>query len=692
MTDPSAGPDASPFSDPARYVAIPRVSSLALSPPGDRLLATVTELDADGAVLVESIWALDPAGDTAARRLTRSERGESSAVFCSDGSVLFLSRRHRAGGEEDDPAAIWRMAPDGGEPWPVAVRSGGITTVTSARGAPVVVFTAMVAPGADADDERDRSWRGDRKKRKITAILHDDLPIRHWDHERGPEEPHYFAARLVGAAEGPGSHADAAMLDDVRDLTPDAGRALHDATPVVTTDGTGVVTAWEVQLPAGRVRSDIVLIDVVTGSRTVLASSPAGEWSFDSPALSPDGRRVAFFGESRANLEDPWARELFVTDVAGGEPRRIPVVGDLWPAQACWTADGAAILVTGDLRGHHPVWRADPAGGGWTAVTAGGAWSHVTPAADGSIFALRSAIDSPPRPVRVAAGGAGAADGESRVTEMPAPGATVVPGRVEELSGIAEDGTSLRAWLVLPDGASAEDPAPLALWVHGGPCSSWNAWSWRWNPWLLAARGWAVLLPDPALSTGYGMDFVRRGWAEWGGRPYSDLMAMTDVAVDRPDLDGSRTAAMGGSYGGYMANWIAGHTSRFAAIVSHASIWSTEQFRATTDYPFAWTDGWGRPEDRPEFYREWSPDRYADAISTPMLVIHGNDDYRCPVSESVRLWTDLVERGVEAKFLSFPDENHWVLKPGDATVWYETVFAFLDHQILGRPWERPAAL
>jgi dipeptidyl aminopeptidase/acylaminoacyl peptidase len=208
----------------------------------------------------------------------------------------------------------------------------------------------------------------------------------------------------------------------------------------------------------------------------------------------------------------------------------------------------------------------------------------------------------------------------------------------------------------------------------------------------MTARGWAVLLPDPAFSTGYGLEFIRRGWGQWGGNPYTDLMAMTDVAEKREEIDETRVAAMGGSYGGYMANWVAGHTRRFAAIVSHASLWSMEQFHPTTDYPANWADEWGRPEERPDFYRQWSPDTYIDAIATPMLVIHGKNDYRCPVSESLRLWTDLVDHGVEAKFLSFPDEGHWILRPGDATAWYETVFAFLDHHVLGRPWVRPELL
>ena len=170
--------------------------------------------------------------------------------------------------------------------------------------------------------------------------------------------------------------------------------------------------------------------------------------------------------------------------------------------------------------------------------------------------------------------------------------------------------------------------------------ASWNDWSWRWNPWLMAARGWAVLLPDPALSTGYGMDIVGRGHGQWGGNPYTDLMAMTDRA-ERADIDQTRTAAMGGSYGGYMANWIAGHTRRFSAIVSHASVWSLEQFRLPPTTPRRGPTNGAAGANDPSSIEQWSPDTYVDAIATPMLIIHGNNDYRCPVSESVRMWTDL---------------------------------------------------
>ncbi|HEX5495720.1 MAG TPA: alpha/beta fold hydrolase, partial [Mycobacteriales bacterium] len=304
------------------------------------------------------------------------------------------------------------------------------------------------------------------------------------------------------------------------------------------------------------------------------------------------------------------------------------------------------------------------------------------------VYALRSAVDSPSLPVRL---DPTAADQEPAT--LPSPGEVgTLPGRVVHAQAAADDGVPVHYTLVLPDGASADDPAPLLLWIHGGPLSSWNAWSWRWNPWLMAARGYAVALPDPALSVGYGRDFVGRGWGNWGDRPFTDLMAITDAVCARADVDATRTAAMGGSFGGYMSNWVATHTDRFRAIVTHASLWSLDQFLGTTDASAYWEREFGDPLHRPERYQANSPHRFVGQISTPMLVVHGDRDYRVPIGEALRLWFDLMRHDVEAKFLYFPDENHWVLSPGHARVWYQTVHAFLAQHVLDQKWERPELL
>jgi dipeptidyl aminopeptidase/acylaminoacyl peptidase len=282
----------------------------------------------------------------------------------------------------------------------------------------------------------------------------------------------------------------------------------------------------------------------------------------------------------------------------------------------------------------------------------------------------------------LAAAGAGIA-----ATPLPSPAAEIeLPGRLEEIR-LERDGVKLRAFLALPAGAGPENPAPLLLWIHGGPVASWNAWAWRWNPWIMVAAGYAVLLPDPALSTGYGLEFIDRGCDDWGGAPYLDLMAATDKALARADIDQTRTGAMGGSFGGYMANWVAGHTDRFKAIVTHASLWDLESFYGTTDLGY-----WWEREFTPEGVERNSPSKSVANIKTPMLVIHGDKDYRVPIGEGLRLWADLLSRsGLPAgpdgssphRFLYFPTENHWVLTPAHAKVWYGTVLSFLARHVLG---------
>jgi dipeptidyl aminopeptidase/acylaminoacyl peptidase len=209
----------------------------------------------------------------------------------------------------------------------------------------------------------------------------------------------------------------------------------------------------------------------------------------------------------------------------------------------------------------------------------------------------------------------------------------------------------------------------------------------------MVAQGYAVLLPDPALSTGYGQDFIRRGWGRWGAEPFTDLMNLTDAAVARDDVDAGRTAAMGGSFGGYMANWVAGHTDRFRGIVTHASLWAMDQFGPTTDGYDFW-----RREMTAQMALDNSPHRFVQQIRTPMLVIHGDRDYRVPIGEGLRLWAELAEHHSDDdgrmphKFLYFPDENHWVLSPQHARVWYLTVLAFLDHTVHGQDWHTPDIL
>jgi len=658
----------------ADYVAIPRLKALRLSRLG-RLVAEVDLLAADDKKYVSSLWELDSAGERPAWRLTRSAEGEHGAAFLPDGGLLFLSKRPDPDAEpaDDATAALWLLPADGGEARRLAGRPGGIAAVAVARDTGVVVVSAGTLPaGAEGDDEQ----RTARKDADVSAILFDDVPVRFWDHDLGPG-----SLRLFAAVPSP-EEADTSL----RDLTPDAGRALDEQRFVVTPDGGTLVAGWSVPDEPGFPRGTVVAVDVASGERRVLAADP--RHVFTDPAVSPDGTRVVCVRIRDGSYDGPPDSTLWLLDLATGDGHDLLPDLDRWPTGAVWAPDSSAVYFTADEGGRAPVFRVEVDSRRVSRLAADGQYDWICPAPDGAaVYALRSRIDAPPTPVRL-----DASTPDQVGTPLPAPGSVDVPGRAVEVTATAADGTALRAWLVLPEAVAHETPAPLLLWMHGGPLGSWNAWSWRWNPWLMAAQGYAVLLPDPALSTGYGLDFIRRGWGQWGGTPYTDLMTMTDTVIARPDIDADRTAAMGGSYGGYLANWVAGHTDRFRCIVTHASLWALDQFQGTTDHPAYWAREWGLPDQRPERYEQWSPHRHADAIRTPMLVIHGDKDYRVPIGEGLRLWWDLQRRGVESKFLYFPDENHWVLKPGNAQVWYETVLAWLATHLREEEWQRPPLL
>jgi dipeptidyl aminopeptidase/acylaminoacyl peptidase len=656
------------FTDLTDYYAVARITGLRLSPDGTRLVATVATLNDDANAYVNALWEVDPHGARAARRLTFSEKGESAPAFLPDGSVVFISKR----GGDDDPGALWLLDAAGGEARKVLSRPGGVAGVVAAAGAPTVVVTAETLPGA-ADLAADEERRKKRKDLKVSAVLHDASPVRYWDRDLGPGELRLLAASIADEGES-----------EPVDLTPAPGRALDEQHCALTPDGRTVVTGWAVPDEPGFPRAQLVAIDTATGARRILAAEEHAV--FADPVVSHDGRFVACVRVADSTYDEPPLPQICVIELDTGSARLVGTAADLWPAGIAWAFDDSALFVTTDDHGHHPILRIDLGTDAVTRLTKTGHFAELCVSPDGEwIYALRDALDSPPRPVRLPARAKEPADAQ----ELLAPGTVEVPGRLEELTVAAEDGAPLHAWLALPPGASAATPAPLLLWVHGGPLNSWNGWAWRWNPWLMVAKGYAVLLPDPALSTGYGRSMIERGWGQWGGTPYTDLMSVTDEVVKRDDIDETRTAAMGGSYGGYMANWIAGHTDRFRAIVTHASLWALDQFQGTTDNPAYWAREWGLPHDQPKRYEQWSPHRFVGEIRTPMLVIHGDRDYRVPIGEGLRLWWDLQRCGVESKYLYYPDEGHWVLGPGNARVWYETVWAWLATYVHGAPWSRP---
>ena len=681
-SEPMSDAVSGPFARLADFAALPRIGALALSTDGSRLAVSVATLDPAKKKWQSALWEVDPAGSRPARRLTRSVPGESSPVWAPDGSLLFTSARpDPTAAEAGEPKpALWSLPAGGGEARPLLSRPGGISAVAVAADTGDVVVASATLPGgaeAEADEERRKA----RTDAGVTAVLHEAYPVRYWDHDLGPAAPHLFWA-------GPLPAEDADTAVELRDLTPDATPP-HGAGEEFTLSPDGHLLARSEEVPDGPAgHRNRLVVTATDGSGTrVLVDDPLAD--VYGASFSPDGSALVCVRESLSSYAEPPDYTLLVVDVAEGTSRDLTPDLDRWPSAPQFAADGTSVYFLADDDGRHAVFRVPLDGGTPVRLTGDGAYSHLQVAPDGSaLYALRSAYDSPAVPVRLDPTATG-----QEPAPLPNPGSVdSLPGTLHEMQATAADGTRVQSWLVLPEGASADSPAPLVLWIHGGPLMSWNSWSWRWCPWVLAARGYAVLLPNPALSQGFGQDFVRRGWGQWGEAPYTDLMAAVDAAEARPDVDASRTAAMGGSFGGYMANWIATQTDRFQAIVSHAGLWHIDSFTSTTDAAYYWEKEWGDPLAEPRRYEQNSPHRYADAIRTPMLVIHGDRDYRVPVGEALHLWYDLQKRGVPSKFLYFPDENHWVLTPGNSTIWYETVLAFLAEHVLDQPWQRPALL
>jgi dipeptidyl aminopeptidase/acylaminoacyl peptidase len=669
-----------------RMLRLPRLSSLHLSPDGRRLVVAVGRVGPDGTKMATALWQVDPAGKVPARRLTRSFAGEAAEMaFLPDGSLLFTSARPDPDAKPDPDTrinALWSLPPDGGEARLLAAPEGGVSGIAAARHASVVAFGAGMHRGA-VDFEADAARGKARKDAGVEALLFEDYPIRHWDHYLGPRIRRLFAASVPAGED---------RIEGARDLEPEVtGITFEDASHAIGPDGSVVVATCRRPGTVPETWDDLVAYDVATGAARQLTH---GDAAYYEPSISPDGRFVAAVRFTYPSPERAEEASLVLIDLADATRRTLAAEVDRRPGQPTWGPDASVLYFTSDDEGRHSAYRVDLPAGTVTRLCSAGSITDLCPSPDGTtVFALQATLASSPRVVRL---DAHAADQSPVPVENGiAASGFEVANRIERLVVTVADGTSVGAWLVLPAGASAASPAPLVVSVHGGPAGTWNGWHWRWNPHVIADRGYAVLLPDPALSTGYGQALVDRGWGQWGGTPFTDVMACTDAAVARTDIDGDHVALMGGSYGGYMANWVAGHTDRFRCIVTHASLWELVGFHGTTDHGPSWEMEMGDPYRDASIYLANSPREHLAAMvaaKTPMLVIHGEKDHRVPISEALTLWTDMRRMGIPGRFLYFPDENHWVLKPQNARLWYGTVLSFLDEHLRGIPFVRDALL
>jgi dipeptidyl aminopeptidase/acylaminoacyl peptidase len=680
MTTPT--PDDPSFSDLSSFTRATRLTGVSGSRSGT-VVATLRRIDEAGAAFIDRLVSVEAPGRSGGPAASSSlTRGGGSATLLAVGErgEVYFTREDPSAEEKGD--AVW-MLPPRGEAREILRHRGGVESLAATGGGLVLVLG--LAPGADTVEDSDARLKA-RSDAKVSAVLHDDYPIRYWDHDLGPARRRLFTAPLPDLAGVDDAPLPLAPVD-LPEAPADADQwDLGDVLPAP--DGSLAVIAMKARTRIDTTSQTWAVTLNGSGGPRLLAADPAADMT--PLAVSPDGT-WALVDRELPPLPGQAAEDtLWRVDLATGERTRVAGAFDDAVSEVT-IGDDQSVWFCAPRRGRGGVYRAESDGTA-TLVTPDDecAYSSLT-WSGGRLVALRSSIAQAPQVVFLDPGPADR--GQAAITGVPGLAPDLeLPGELTEVAAQAQDGTPLRAWLALPD---AEGPHPLVVFAHGGPWGTWNDWTWRWNPWPFVARGYAVLLPDPGISLGYGRAMTARGHDAIGDAPVSDIMALADAAVARPDVDASRQGFAGGSYGGYLANWTAGHAgTRFRCVVTHAGLWDVGAMAATTDNGswYRWmtapVDG-GAPQAR-----QWSPHRAAADIRVPMLVIHGDRDYRVPFAQALELWADLQRLSPQLghRFLYFPDEGHWILKPGNAQVWYETFLAFLDTHLRGRAFDRPDLL
>ena len=643
-------------------VRLERVSDPQLSANERYVAYQLRETDWDANKGRNSIWLIDLSQKPVEpRRLTGADVESNTPRWSSDGRLYFFSTR--SGSQQ-----VWRMAVEGGAAQavtklPLDVGAYAIAPDGKALALSMEVFT-------DCDSLACSRQRLDAQQaRKASGQLYDRLFIRHWDTWKNGSRAQLYYARLGtdGTVNAEPSLLSRGIDGDVP-TKPFGGDEEFTFTPngrhvIFTARIAGETEAWSTNTDLW-----LVPVDGTTAPRNLTPDGPGYD---TGPAVSPDGKTLAYLSMRRAGYEADRYR-ILLKDLATGETRELQDKWDASPGALQWSPDGRRIYATADELGQTPLFSSDLRGNLKTHAAVGSVAGYSV----GKHFVIyaQDTLGSPAQLYSVAPNG-------GKVTALTHHGkermAEVALGDYEQFKFVGWNDETVHGYVMKPAGYEAGKKYPVAFIVHGGPQSSMgNHWHYRWNPQTYAGRGYAVVFIDFHGSTGYGQRFTESISGDWGGKPLVDLQKGWAHALKTYDfLDGDRACALGASYGGYMMNWIAGNwPDAFKCLVNHDGIFDNRAMAYTTEE--LWFDEWefgGTPYEKPELYEKHNPVNQVANWKTPMLVVHGGLDYRIPDSQGIATFTALQRRGIQSQLLFFPNENHWVLKPQNSVQWHNTV-------------------
>jgi len=694
-----------------------RVDEPVPSPDGKWVVFSATDVDLEANTKISHLWIVPASGGPAeaGRRLNETPNHEERPRFSPDGKKLIWTSK------ATDPTQIWMCDFDSnagtlvGKPHQVTNISTGADGAIWSPDGKNIVFVSSVYPDCK-DDACNKQRDEELKKSKVKAKVFTKLFYRHWSAFTEFKRSHLFVidananvsgsaavpAAVLGVSPSTSASASPGTADaahETRTLPRDLTPGDHDVPPfhlggqdmyAISPDGQELAYTSNIdEVEATSTNNEIFVVPMAGGTPKKISTSRGSD---STPLYSPDGKMIAWRSQARAGFEaDKQSLILYLRSAQkGGNPT---ATFDRSVSSFAWSSDSQSVFFTAEDHGQSPIYHISHTEAPRAVLVAHA--DDLMPSKDSkSVFFTQMSIAGPSEIARFDLEEFENATGHGQDIVYPKAithvnDALLSQIDMQPLESFTFKGANdeeVQGFMVKPPGFDPNKRYPLKFLIHGGPQGAWgNSWTYRWNAELFAAtgndgNGYVVVMINFHGSTGYGQKFTDSISGDWGGKPYVDLMKGLDyVEKTYPFIDKNREAALGASHGGYMANWLLGHTDQFKCIVSHDGTFNTESTYGTTEE--LWFPEWefkGPPWKNGELYRKFSPHLFADKFKTPTLVVHGQNDYRLDVSEGFQLFTTLQRLKIPSKMLYFPDEGHWVLKPQNSRLWYKTVNDWVD--------------